>query len=151
MATRDCRETMETPAARRDARGCAEEEAEEADNDAAATPPPVGGRPSAGVGVGHEPSPHLQDPSSRSPSSSSPATSTAFTQALGDSFARWGFAVISDHGLPQDKVDAAIDATKAFFALPEETKRKYKLPARRPARLHARSASRPPRARPTTT
>jgi isopenicillin N synthase-like dioxygenase len=52
----------------------------------------------------------------------------AFTQALGDSFARWGFAVLADHGLPQDKVDAAIAQMKAFFALPEEVKRKYKLP-----------------------
>ena len=25
---------------------------------------------------------------------------SAFTQALGDSYARWGFAVISDHGGP---------------------------------------------------
>src|SRR5690242_12517969 len=51
----------------------------------------------------------------------------AFTKALGDSYARWGFAVISDHGMPQDKVDAAIEQMKAFFALPEETKKKYKL------------------------
>lgn len=52
----------------------------------------------------------------------------AFTKALGDSYARWGFAVISDHGLPQDKVDAALEQMKAFFALPEATKLKYKLP-----------------------
>ncbi len=51
-----------------------------------------------------------------------------FTQALGDSYARWGFAVLSDHGMPQDRVDAAIDQMKLFFALPEEAKRKYKLP-----------------------
>ena len=52
----------------------------------------------------------------------------AFTKALGDSYARWGFAVISDHGMPQDKVDAALEQMKLFFALPEETKLKYKLP-----------------------
>ncbi|WP_293901426.1 2-oxoglutarate and iron-dependent oxygenase domain-containing protein [Phenylobacterium sp.] len=52
----------------------------------------------------------------------------AFTQQLGDSFARWGFAVISDHGLPDAKVEAAIDETKAFFALPEATKLAYRLP-----------------------
>jgi len=52
----------------------------------------------------------------------------AFTQALGDSFRRWGFAVIKDHGLPQEKVEGAIDQTKKFFALPEEAKLKYKLP-----------------------
>jgi isopenicillin N synthase-like dioxygenase len=52
----------------------------------------------------------------------------AFTKALGDSYARWGFAVISDHGMAQDRVEAALDQMKAFFALPEATKLKYKLP-----------------------
>jgi isopenicillin N synthase-like dioxygenase len=51
-----------------------------------------------------------------------------FSKRLGDSFARYGFAVISDHGLPQAKIEGALDAAKAFFALPEETKLKYKLP-----------------------
>jgi len=51
-----------------------------------------------------------------------------FTQTLGDSYARWGFAVISDHGLEQARIDAALEQMKAFFALPEEVKRKYKLP-----------------------
>jgi len=51
-----------------------------------------------------------------------------FSRELGGSFARYGFAVLADHGLPQDKVEAAIGQTKAFFALPEEVKRKYKLP-----------------------
>jgi isopenicillin N synthase-like dioxygenase len=48
-----------------------------------------------------------------------------FSQSLGDSFARYGFAVLADHSLPQARVDAAIAATKAFFALPEEVKRRY--------------------------
>jgi len=51
-----------------------------------------------------------------------------FSKALGDSFARYGFAVISDHGIPDEKIDAALAATKKFFALPEEQKLKYKLP-----------------------
>jgi isopenicillin N synthase-like dioxygenase len=51
-----------------------------------------------------------------------------FSKALGDSFARYGFAVISDHGIPDDKIEAAITDAKRFFALPEETKLKYKLP-----------------------
>jgi isopenicillin N synthase-like dioxygenase len=51
-----------------------------------------------------------------------------FTQKLGDSYARWGFAVIGDHGMPQDKIDAAVEQMKLFFALPEATKLKYKLP-----------------------
>jgi isopenicillin N synthase-like dioxygenase len=51
----------------------------------------------------------------------------SFSRALGDSFARFGFAVISDHGLAQDRIDAALDAAKAFFALPEPAKLKYKV------------------------
>ncbi len=48
-----------------------------------------------------------------------------FSQQLGGSFARYGFAVLADHSLPQARVDAAIAATKAFFALPEDVKRRY--------------------------
>lgn len=51
-----------------------------------------------------------------------------FTQRLGDSYARWGFAVIADHGMPQARVEAAVEQMKLFFALPEETKGKYRLP-----------------------
>jgi len=50
-----------------------------------------------------------------------------FSEALGGSFARFGFAVIRDHGLPQAKIDAALAAAKAFFALPETAKRAYKV------------------------
>jgi isopenicillin N synthase-like dioxygenase len=53
---------------------------------------------------------------------------SGFSQDLGDSFARFGFAVIADHGIPQARIDAALAATKTFFALPEATKLKYKLP-----------------------
>lgn len=52
----------------------------------------------------------------------------AFADALGTSFKRYGFAVIADHGLDQAMLDAALDDAKAFFALPEATKRKYHLP-----------------------
>lgn len=48
-----------------------------------------------------------------------------FSGALGSSFSRYGFAVISDHGLDQRRVDAANAATKAFFALPEAVKHRY--------------------------
>ena len=43
-----------------------------------------------------------------------------FSEALGASFRRYGFAVIADHGLDQQVVDEALERTKAFFALPEE-------------------------------
>ena len=48
-----------------------------------------------------------------------------FSADLGGSFARYGFAVVSDHDLPQARIEAAIAAAKAFFALPDEIKRAY--------------------------
>ena len=48
-----------------------------------------------------------------------------FSQDLGGSFARYGFAVVAGHDLPQDRIEAALAAAKAFFALPEEVKRAY--------------------------
>jgi isopenicillin N synthase-like dioxygenase len=49
----------------------------------------------------------------------------AFSKALGDSFRRYGFAAISNYDLDQAKIDAAIDAAKRFFALPEDVKKQY--------------------------
>ncbi len=51
-----------------------------------------------------------------------------FSQALGDSFRRWGFAVIADHGLDPVMLDTALDRAKAFFALPEAEKRRWHVP-----------------------
>ncbi len=51
-----------------------------------------------------------------------------FSDALGGSFARYGFAVVADHGLDEGRIAAALDDAKAFFALPEETKRRYHQP-----------------------
>jgi len=51
-----------------------------------------------------------------------------FSDELGASFARYGFAVVADHGLDQAVIDAAINDAKAFFALDEETKRQYHIP-----------------------
>lgn len=51
-----------------------------------------------------------------------------FSRRLCDSYVNCGFAVIGDHGIPQDRIDAALDEAKAFFALPEAVKLKYKLP-----------------------
>ena len=52
----------------------------------------------------------------------------AFVAELGAAYREWGFAGISGHGIPQADIDAAYEACKAFFALPEETKRKYHVP-----------------------
>ncbi len=49
----------------------------------------------------------------------------AAASAFGDAFARTGFAIVSDHGIPQPVIERALVATKAFFALPEATKHNY--------------------------
>ncbi|MEO0032862.1 MAG: hypothetical protein RIS94_2620 [Pseudomonadota bacterium] len=53
---------------------------------------------------------------------SDPAT---LAQALGDSFRTFGFAMVSDHGLDAARVAHAWDLTRAFFALPDEEKRRW--------------------------
>jgi len=49
----------------------------------------------------------------------------AFDAALRASFERWGFAVLSDHGASTADIKDALDAAKAFFSLPGETKRQF--------------------------
>ena len=46
---------------------------------------------------------------------------------LGRSFGEYGFAVVRDHGIPQDLIDEAEAVSKAFFALPAEVKRAYQI------------------------
>ena len=48
-----------------------------------------------------------------------------FAQAFGRSFQRFGFAMVADHGVPQQLIDRAWAMTKAFFDLPEAEKRAY--------------------------
>lgn len=52
----------------------------------------------------------------------------SFSQDLGTSFRRYGFAVVSDHGLDDTIIRAAIADAKAFFDLPESVKRTYHQP-----------------------
>jgi isopenicillin N synthase-like dioxygenase len=52
-----------------------------------------------------------------------------FAQHMGRSFEEYGFAVLADHGIPDDLIYRAEEKAKAFFALPEEVKRKYALGA----------------------
>jgi isopenicillin N synthase-like dioxygenase len=49
----------------------------------------------------------------------------AFAQRLGQSFEDYGFAIIADHGISEDLIHRAEEKSKAFFALPDEVKRKY--------------------------
>jgi isopenicillin N synthase-like dioxygenase len=51
----------------------------------------------------------------------------AFAEALGASFRRHGFAVISDHGLDEAAVAALLDDMRAFFALPDAEKRRWRV------------------------
>jgi len=51
-----------------------------------------------------------------------------FARDFGGSFQRYGFAVIADHGIPQDLIDRAWAETEQLFALPEDEKRGYHTP-----------------------
>ncbi len=51
-----------------------------------------------------------------------------FAAALGQSFERFGFAIVADHGVPADLIDRAWTQTKALFDLPEDEKRAYHVP-----------------------
>ncbi len=51
----------------------------------------------------------------------------AFAQAMGESYARFGFAIVSDHGLDVALIARALQRTKDFFALPETVKLKYRV------------------------
>jgi isopenicillin N synthase-like dioxygenase len=49
----------------------------------------------------------------------------AFADRLGHSFEEYGFAVIADHGIPEELIHRAEEKAKEFFALPDDVKRKY--------------------------
>jgi len=51
----------------------------------------------------------------------------AFVRHFAGSFERYGFAVVSDHELPQPLIDACLDRFKRFFALPEDEKLRYRV------------------------
>ena len=59
---------------------------------------------------------------------SSDADRQAFIAELGAAYREWGFAGIRGHGIDQALIDDAYDVFKRFFALPDETKRKYHVP-----------------------
>jgi isopenicillin N synthase-like dioxygenase len=56
------------------------------------------------------------------------ADPTAFVRALGESFERHGFAVVSEPGLDPKALARALAAAKALFDLPEDVKRRYFVP-----------------------
>jgi isopenicillin N synthase-like dioxygenase len=60
----------------------------------------------------------------------------AFADKIGGSFRETGFAVIKDHPIDQGVIDRGIEAGKKFFALPDETKRRYFIPGGGGQRAH---------------
>jgi isopenicillin N synthase-like dioxygenase len=56
------------------------------------------------------------------------ADPAAFAPALGQSFERYGFAIVADHGIDPALIARADAAARAFFALPEPVKRAYHVP-----------------------
>ena len=57
-----------------------------------------------------------------------------FARELGESFARYGFAVVANHGLPPALVDGTLQRFQAFFALPDAAKLRYRIPGQGGAR-----------------
>ncbi|MBD8527991.1 isopenicillin N synthase family dioxygenase [Pseudomarimonas arenosa] len=51
-----------------------------------------------------------------------------FVAELGAAYREWGFCGIRNHGIPQATIDAAYEAFKAFFSLPDDVKRAYNVP-----------------------
>ncbi len=52
----------------------------------------------------------------------------AFVAELGAAYREWGFCGISGHGISPTLIENAYEAFKAFFALPDATKRHYHVP-----------------------
>jgi len=57
-----------------------------------------------------------------------PADRASFVSELGQTYQEWGFAGICNHGITQAEIEAAYRVFQAFFALPEDIKRKYHIP-----------------------
>ena len=57
------------------------------------------------------------------------AARKAFVQALGQAFTDIGFVAIKNHGLSDELTERLYDRVQAFFALPDETKKKYEIEA----------------------
>ncbi len=57
-----------------------------------------------------------------------PAQRAEFAAELGKAFHEIGFVGVINHGVPKQLIDAFYQAAQAFFALPEEAKRKYEIP-----------------------
>ena len=52
-----------------------------------------------------------------------------FVEGFGNALAEYGFFALINHGVEQTIINAAYGAAEAFFALPEETKKRYEIDA----------------------
>ena len=52
----------------------------------------------------------------------------AFIAELGAAYREWGFCGINGHGISNELINGAYGVFKAFFALPDEVKKKYHVP-----------------------
>lgn len=59
--------------------------------------------------------------------SGDPVLKTRFVKELGDAFHQIGFVGVVNHGIPKELVDGFYAASKSFFSLPLELKRKYEI------------------------
>ncbi len=57
-----------------------------------------------------------------------PAERADFVKEIGDAFNSIGFVGVTNHGIPKSLIDGFYSNSKAFFALPEATKRAYEIP-----------------------
>lgn len=51
-----------------------------------------------------------------------------FVQELGHAFHHVGFVAVEKHGIPKELVTGFFEKSKAFFALPEDVKKRYEVP-----------------------
>ncbi len=56
-----------------------------------------------------------------------PGQREAFVSKLGNAFHEIGFVGVVNHGIPKQLIDDFYAASKAFFALPQEVKKKYEI------------------------
>ncbi|MEZ4933235.1 MAG: 2-oxoglutarate and iron-dependent oxygenase domain-containing protein [Saprospiraceae bacterium] len=56
-----------------------------------------------------------------------PEERSAFVKELGNAFHNIGFVGVINHGIPKRLIDDFYSASKRFFALPVEVKRKYEI------------------------
>ena len=59
--------------------------------------------------------------------SGTPSQKSAFVSALGKAYEEVGFVAVRNHGIPASTIDGLYSNTKAFFAMPQEIKRKYEI------------------------